>query len=410
MATQPENVIIVGGSLAGLFCGLVLKHLGHNVRIFERSPSALLHSQGAGIVFGPPTQEYFAKHVKVNHPLSITSYMRQTLDRSGHPVHQDHRQQKMVSWDLLYFVLRACFDGLETTYCEVPPRNSSNGNAKYLYGRKVTNLTQKSDGLLQVEFEDQDGKNGVEVADMVFAADGPGSTIRELLLPKVKRKYAGYVAWRGTLLEREATQELKDTFVNNFTFFHGPGTQIIAYLIPGENGSLDPDSRLINWVWYCNYDQNSQEYKDLMTDVDGHFHHFTLPIGKMKPNLWTQQKKHAINVLPHQFAKLVNDTEQAFVQVITDVMSSKVAFFDDRLHLIGDAIAGFRPHTVASTSQAAYDSLLLEKMMKGEMTEKQMQGEMMRYARHVAESGVQMGNRSQIETLKGPIEPNTMAL
>ncbi|KAF4627250.1 hypothetical protein G7Y89_g10907 [Cudoniella acicularis] len=410
MAAQPENVIIVGGSLAGLFCGLVFKHLGHNVRIFERSPSALLQSQGAGIVFGPPAQEYFAKHVNVNHPLSITSYMRQTLDRSGHPINQDRRQQKMVSWDLLYFVMRACFDGLETTYCEVPPKNPRDGNAKYLYSRKVTNLTEKSDGLLQVEFEDQDGKNGVEVADMVLAADGPGSTIRELLLPEVKRKYAGYVAWRGTLLESEATQELKDTFVNNFTFFHGPGTQIVAYLIPGKNGSLDQDSRLINWVWYCNYDQNSQEYKDLMTDIDGHFHHFTLPIGKMKPNLWVQQKKHAINVLPPQFAKLVNDTEQAFVQVITDVMSPKVSFFDDRLHLIGDAIAGFRPHTVASTSQAAYDSLLLERMMKGEMTEKQMQGEMMRYARQVAEIGVQMGNRSQFESLKAAIQPNTMAL
>jgi hypothetical protein len=130
----------------------------------------------------------------------------------------------------------------------------------------------------------------------------------------------------------------------------------------------------------------------------------------MKPNLWAQQKKHATNVLAPQFAKLVNETEQAFVQVITDVMSTKVSFFDDKLVLIGDALAGFRPHTVASTSQAAYDSLLLERMMKGEMTEKQMQCEMMRYARQVAESGVQMGNRSQFESLKGAIEPDTMAI
>jgi 2-polyprenyl-6-methoxyphenol hydroxylase-like FAD-dependent oxidoreductase len=182
------------------------------------------------------------------------------------------------------------------------------------------------------------------------------------------------------------------------------------YLIPGKSGSLDPDFRLINWVWYCNYDQSSQEYKDLMTDVDGHFHHFTLPIGKMKPSLWAQQKKHAINVLAPQFAKLVNKTEQAFVQVITDVMSTEMSFFDGKLLLMGDAIAAFRPHTVASTSQAAYDSLLLEKMMKEEVTEKQMQCELMRYAREVAESGVQMGNRSQVESLKGDIQLDTMAL
>ncbi|KAE9365687.1 FAD/NAD(P)-binding domain-containing protein [Stipitochalara longipes BDJ] len=410
MAAQPQNVIIVGGSLAGLFSGLILKHLGHNVQIFERSPSALLQSQGAGIVVGQPAKEYFAKHIKVNHPLLITSYMRQTLDRSGFPIHQNYLQQNMVSWDLLYFAMRACFDGLESTYCEVPPKNPRDGNAKYIYSRKVTNVMKRNDGLLQVEFEDTEGRHGVEVADMVLAADGPSSTIRKLLMPEVERKYAGYVAWRGTLLESKATQELKEMFVHNFTFFHGPGIQIVAYLIPGKDGSLDPDSRLINWVWYCNYDRNSQEYKDLMTDIDGHLHHFTLPIGKMKPNLWAQQKKHATNVLAPQFAKLVNETEQAFVQAITDVMSARVAFFDDKLLLIGDAIAGFRPHTVASTNQAAYDSLLLEKMLKGEMTKEQMQYEMMRYARQVAEIGVQMGNRSQIESLKGPIQPDTMAL
>lgn len=147
-----------------------------------------------------------------------------------------------------------------------------------------------------------------------------------------------------------------------------------------------------------------------MTDVEGHFHRFTLPIGKMKPHLWAQQKKYAINVLAPQFAQLVNDTEQAFVQTITDVMSTNVSFFDDKLLLMGDAIAGFRPHTVASTSQAAYDSLLLERMMKGEMTKEQMQSEMMTYARKVAESGVQMGTRSQLESLKGPIQPDTMAI
>jgi hypothetical protein len=154
--------------------------------------------------------------------------MRQTLDQNGYPIHQNRRQQKMVSWDLLYFVMRACFDGLELTYCEVPPKNPKDGNAEYIYSRKVTNLTQRSDGLLEVEFEDQDGKNGVEVAGMVLAADGPNSTIRKLLMPGVERKYAGYVAWRGTLLEPKATQELKEIFVNNFTFFHGPGMQILA--------------------------------------------------------------------------------------------------------------------------------------------------------------------------------------
>jgi len=36
--------------------------------------------------------------------------------------------------------------------------------------------------------------------------------------------------------------------------------------------------------------------------------------------------------------------------------------------LIGNALAGFRPYTVASTSQAAYDALLLAGLVSGKIT------------------------------------------
>jgi len=43
------------------------------------------------------------------------------------------------------------------------------------------------------------------------------------------------------------------------------------------------------------------------------------------------------------------------VQAITDVTSPQPLYMNDKVVLIGDALAGFRPHTVASTSQAAFD-------------------------------------------------------
>jgi hypothetical protein len=66
---------------------------------------------------------------------------------------------------------------------------------------------------------------------------------------------------------------------------------------------------------------------------------------------------------------------------------------------MGDAVEGFRPHTVASTSQTAYDELSLKEMMKGGMTEKQMQDEIMGYARQVVASVTQMGNRGHFGSL-----------
>ncbi len=172
----------------------------------------------------------------------MSSFARQTLNKKGEVVDKDEREQKMVSWDLLYFVLRAAFDGLESPYCEVPgglsrddsrtqsgsaKRNTyGEGRAEYLYGRKALEI-RDVDEEVEIVFESEDGKKS-ERAEMVIAADGPSSTIRKLLLPDVERTYAGYVAWRGTVPEGEASQRLEDTFVDKFTFYHGPGTQILS--------------------------------------------------------------------------------------------------------------------------------------------------------------------------------------
>jgi hypothetical protein len=65
----------------------------------------------------------------------------------------------------------ACFDGLESRYCEVPPANSGNGEVSYQHSRKVINVARKRPEQLEVEFEDQEERKGVEVADMVLAAE-----------------------------------------------------------------------------------------------------------------------------------------------------------------------------------------------------------------------------------------------
>jgi hypothetical protein len=66
-------------------------------------------------VFGAHSQEYLSKFIKNKRIFTITSYLRQTLDKAGkNIVEQEERyQQKMDSWDLVYYVLRAEFDGVE---------------------------------------------------------------------------------------------------------------------------------------------------------------------------------------------------------------------------------------------------------------------------------------------------------
>ena len=64
-------------------------------------------SPGAGIVFGPEAQEYFAKHVKINRQISVPSHLRRTLDRDGKVISENDQRQEMVSWDMLYNALRS---------------------------------------------------------------------------------------------------------------------------------------------------------------------------------------------------------------------------------------------------------------------------------------------------------------
>lgn len=121
----------------------------------------------------------------------------------------------------------------------------------------------------------------------------------------------------------------------------------------------------------------------------------------MQPHLWTDQKSYATKVLPPAFAELVNKTQHPFVQAITDVISPECSFLNGKVLLVGDAVAGFRPHTAASTSQAAFHGLLLDKAMKGEIGWKEMKATMVEYARRMVASGIKMGDRSQFESLQG---------
>ncbi|MCJ1285815.1 hypothetical protein MMC26_005156 [Xylographa opegraphella] len=395
MPAKQLQVIVVGGSLGGLFAGIVLKRLGHAVRILERNPTPLLHDQGAGIVAGGDAQAFFRKYDRTHRAIAVPSRLRHYLDRDGKRIHREDTAQQMTSWDLLYHLLRANFDGVASEYCEVPPEEGGDGSGSYEYGHVVRDVRDGGKGKVEVEFEDAEGNRSAQSVDLLIGSDGASSTLRQIFLPDVQREYAGYVAWRGTVPEGEVSAAAQEAFVEKFAFYHTDGVQILAYTIPGKNGSLEDGQRLVNYVWYCNYAADSVDYNELMTDADGHGHHTTLPAGKMRREIWERQKGYARRILPPQFAELVEKTRQPFIQAVTDVLAPRNSFLDGKVLLIGDAVAGLRPHTAASTSQAAFDALMLDELMRGEIDHERWQEKTMGYAREMQRRGVEMGQRSQ---------------
>lgn len=333
------NLRQIGGSLGGLAAALALKRLperhAHTITILERNPTPLLQNQGAGIVAGGDTLAFFKQYDKCERDLAVGSVRRQYLDVNGDIIHKEDMKQNMTSWDLVYYMLRANVDGVKSNHCDVPRDDKSKSQVTHLHGHKVTNVEEAGDKV-KVQFETNHGEFGDLTADLVIGADGPSSSVRSIFAPNVKRTYAGYVALRGTVREGEVTPKTREAFSERFTFFHTKGIQILAYLIPGENGTLEPGERLINFVYYTNFpskslDDPSRELRELMTDVDGNFHRITMPPGKTDPKAWERQREIAKKRLPPQFAEIVRSTRKPFVQVITDVISPTNEFLGGRL-------------------------------------------------------------------------------
>ncbi|KAI0399436.1 hypothetical protein F4802DRAFT_36673 [Xylaria palmicola] len=399
------HFVIVGGSLGGLATGLALKALGHNTTILERNPRPLLQDQGAGIVAGGDTLDFFRRYNRCNRPLAVTSYARQYLDREGNIVHKEEMEQSMTSWDLTYYLMRANYDGVQSPYCEVPDPVPGHGKAVHFHDRNVTHMKEEDRNSLgeeghesqgvRVFWKSSQGDEGSILADIVVGADGPSSTIRTLVQPGVERKYAGYCALRGTLLESEASEGTRKTCCERFTFFHCPGVQILTYLIPGKDGTVEPGQRLLNFVYYTNFPEGSDELEEVMTDRNGRRRPITMPPGLTDPRAWEKQRTLARERLPPQFAEIVCGTSRPFVQAVTDVISPEHEYWGGKVVLIGDALAGFRPHTVASTSQAAFDAMIFADYIDGKVSRAEWKRQTLGFARYIQKRGVDMGEHSQ---------------
>ena len=96
------------------------------------------------------------------------------------------------------------------------------------------------------------GAGDVQQFDLLVGADGARSFVRQQMLPEVKPRYAGYVAWRGVVPESETDRTLLRTFDDHFTFQQMRHSHILCYVIPVAAGEREHGKRRLNWVWYWN--------------------------------------------------------------------------------------------------------------------------------------------------------------
>ena len=104
------RVGVVGGSIGGLTAALVLRDLGCEVDVFERSGTAL-EARGAGIGLHPMTTRYFDESSELDAArVEIDLPWLQFLDASGERIHRERMNYRFSSWNTIYRGLVRCFD------------------------------------------------------------------------------------------------------------------------------------------------------------------------------------------------------------------------------------------------------------------------------------------------------------
>ncbi|TEY34627.1 hypothetical protein BOTCAL_0620g00070 [Botryotinia calthae] len=374
--------------------GTMLFHLPTplTLTILERHISSLRPDLAAGITTWPEFELFMKSHDRVAEPWSIHSPTVQFLNKDASVKREVKRGLKMTSWSVIYYRLRRNFDGLKSEFCDgevvVPEseegknvdddeeedqgKGKGKGKREFLTGMNVTSLTKLSEGGVEITYEDKNEANK-EVkmkADMVILADGANSSLRAKYFPDVKREYAGYVAFRGTVLESEVSEETKRIFDPSLTYFSYKGGYILLYIIPGPTGSLAPGSRRYNWVWYHPIDSSSPSLTSLMTDMTGLLHRTTLPAGLMNPTAWNPYLTLSQSIMCAPFAEIISKTPSPFITAINDsaLPCALLPGFDNRVLITGEALNLMRPHMALSTTQSAMQALELEKVFTGQLS------------------------------------------
>lgn len=326
------RITIVGGSLGGLFAANLLHRDGWEVNVYERV-SEELAERGAGVVTHPELFGILAKIGIEDAHIGIEVQSRLTLSREGEVVGEHPHCQVLTAWSRLYALLRAALP-----------------DACYHNGMSLVHVEQDE---RRVVAHFADGSQAS--ADLLIAADGIRSSVRQELAPEIVPRYAGYIAWRGLVDERLLSPATHRQLFGHFGFCLPPREQMLGYPVAGAKNAMDAGSRRYNFVWYRPADET--ELLRLSTDNDGHVYEKGIPPPLISDAVLDEMRSVASQSLSPQFAEVVSRTSQPFFQPIYDLESPNLAF--GRVALLGDSAFVARPHCGMGVTKAAGDALAL---------------------------------------------------
>jgi 2-polyprenyl-6-methoxyphenol hydroxylase-like FAD-dependent oxidoreductase len=330
------KILVIGGSLGGLFAANILLRQRHDVTLLEKAMGPL-DGRGAGIVTHDALALALrAAGVKVDHTLGVPVTKRITLGSDGQSLGEIELPQILTSWSRLYHMLKESFPA-----------------ERYLQGKAVKTVSQNVNHV-QVGCEDGSQYD----AELLIASDGIRSGVRAQVAPQIQPEYAGYIAWRGVCDEACLSQNTLDTLFNHFGFCLPNGEQMLGYPVAGSGNDTRPGKRRYNFVWYRPASEND-ELMSLLTDDDGHYYPFGIPPLKVSWKHIANMRRVACEILAPQYAEILEKTAAPFLQAIYDVRSEQIVF--GRIALMGDAAFVGRPHVGMGVTKAGDEAIAIAK-------------------------------------------------
>lgn len=184
--------------------------------------------------------------------------------------------------------------------------------------------------------------------DLLVAADGCLSTIRQHYLPDFNLRYSGYCAWRGVL--DFSGEEHSDTILGLRRAYPELGKCLYFDLGTRTHSVFyELTNKRINWIWYVNMPEPELKGRSLTMKVSSEM------IEKLHED--------ADKVWIPELAKVIKGTKEPFLNLIYDSDPLHQIFWDN-IVLVGDAAHPTTPHGLRSTNMSILDAGVLGRCLE----------------------------------------------
>ncbi|KAF7817223.1 Aurachin C monooxygenase/isomerase [Senna tora] len=337
------KAVIVGGSIAGVSTAHALTIAGWDVVVLEKTTAPSTGSPtGAGLGLDSLSQTIIESWLSQPHLLRLST-LPLTIDQNQ-VADSEKKENRILTRDENFNFRAAHWGDLHgLLYNALPPN-------VFLWGHLFLSF-QLSDDKASVIAKAKVLKTGeiLEiVGDLLVAADGCLSSIRQKFLPHFKLRYSGYWAWRGVLDFSEA--ENSETIIAVRKAYPDLGKCLYFDLGLGTHGVFyELLNKRLNWIWYVNQPE---------PQVQG-----TSVTMKVSREMIQRMLQEAEDVWIPELVNVMKETKDPFLNFIYDYDPLEKIFWDNVV-LVGDAAHPTTPHCVRSTNMSVLDAAVLGKCME----------------------------------------------